>query len=281
MNIEIFVDETGTVGNSDLKEDYGLGWVTAPSDRIVEIEDLLSKNGLGAIHVKEARARKIKLANRISKLRLDAFGVTGGALIRKDHNFSATIAKESIFKTIANNPKLFIESIEQVGPGLKVASLEELAPDVFSRSLKRVRLQELAGLATRYPVLTTLKKYGVEVGLNIRLSAHRDAKAHRKTVEPSTEILISGLNELLHALAPTIGLKQPRGPFGISVRVEARSNGMFGLADYFAYTARMFASSNPKEKELGRSLYECNQNLFSDRLFREDIEPLPGVFVRV
>ena len=262
--LHIFCDETGTLTNVNVKELYGFGWVVVGESKVRAVENLLKENDLDKIHVKNIRGRKrkVKLAEKLNTIFGGKDLVMGGSVIRKDPEFVKGIVDRNINKQKINFPSHDFSSAE-------------------AKQYKVVRLQEIAFLATRYALLGAIRKFGIRE-VNIHFSAVIDEHLHGCSIKSIEDKILNGLNELI-AYSEKLGLMKIPGlvvPSNININVKAKSDEIFGLADFFASIGNLAMSEDQDRRNCGCEMYESAKNLFPERFFLEGVEPLPGIFVR-
>jgi len=282
--IHIFIDETGTVSNAGIACDYGFGWVIISESEITKAEALLKAVGLDKIHMKNytGQKRKLKKTNQIANVNLQSVKLMGGAFIRKDSNFAKRIVDDNFNRTALKYPEWVINESNIPTSNNLILSPKDMLPDQYANLIKTVRLQELAIMATRYPVIGGVLKHFGHNDIKIHLSAVIDATMHGEAVMKIKNKILSGLNPLIAEFnnEGVLNLAPPSGNNEITINVVQKSAGLFGLADYFAFVGQAICSDDPAKAKMGENAYSLTSNLFMPRIGLKSIEKKAGIFLR-
>lgn len=283
MRIEMIFDETGTISSSSGNEVYGAGCVFFDSAKRAQIDQFLAQEKLDKIHMRLlSREGKLAVADAIGKCRFNTMGLHGVAVLRNDDTFKSRIAEAAIYKQIVEKPELAIlaakRNLSKKQQKKTILTPKEIVPKVF----QNIKLQEVVLQITRYPILQALSIFGVE-DILIRWSAIGDPQKHVEKIRPATSIILAGLNDVLnHVKLSRPDLNLEAGVLkNIDINIESTSFGLFGLADFVAYVGRMLAHDEQSENfRMGIDLYTRAKEFFPSRIFLEESEPWPGIYVR-
>ncbi len=94
FEIDLYIDETGTITSALVNEYFGAGFVFCPSTETSKVEAALKAAHLDKIHMTEER-NKVEIAERLAQLQLKKFDFSGGATVQEDWGLSASCLSSS------------------------------------------------------------------------------------------------------------------------------------------------------------------------------------------
>ncbi len=262
MKISLYVDETGTITNAYEPNHFGLGFVICKTDQIQTVEQKLKTANLDKIHMRKERD-PISLAERINSLSLDNDEISGGAIIQKDPSFALMAARHVANQMAIHMPDVVIAAInsnkqvKQIKDKI-IYSLEDFLPKQF----RDIRTGEFAIHATRLTLLRVLHAFGHNSPLEIivNFSAVGDKEKYKKALgvfsKDFEQSLFSFFSDLFEVK------RFPRNPCEyVTVRfeVDSRNDGLYGLADFFAYIGHKTAKCD----SIADGLYNSTAPLFA------------------
>ena len=282
MEIDLFLDETGSILNPTEKSVYGFGYVHLPCTATQQLHDILQDNQLFSMHLRETLpSEKITLAQKLGSLNLQLLGIRGGAVIRKDSSHAEDFIRNNLSESILDSPHKALTVLDQNTDRRlrgKIVKIDDLFPRIIANS----RVMEYLTLATRYPVFKIIQQYGIDDPLHIKiyLSSIATPKDFHKRLEYIASNYQKQLDEFFKK-GTIAGLfaRNPSSFTKVSVFSAEASEGAFAVADLFGCIGRQLTQEGiSNDNSLGSIMYEAVSALFPEGPTHKS-ELKKGIFV--
>lgn len=282
IRLSVFIDETGSLNNPHENSPYGSGFCYLPPENTDHVQDLLRAEGLDRIHISKMKSKeqKVRVAEQLGNLKLENFGLRGGAVIRSSPDHANSFIMNEVYKNILSDPLMAVYAAENSNRTKRkpIVSVNDIFPDIA----KCPRITEFMILNTRYPVFSMLQEYGSvdDFEIELNFSSIGDPIKYKQKIEfafPGGRESLLTFVRLLHKEG--IIDRDPENFIKVSAKVVVDAGNLFGVSDLIASIGYMSISANNEKRSLASAMHANVKGLFPSNHHTHPQEALKGIFV--